>query len=121
MLYRQALSSRQIRSLDIDIVDWYMTHVPDMETRLRSMVRGADCFDLAYEDMFGPELSIDQRVAKFAEVLEFLGFASAYGSWDRATVEYLLSPDRRLNRQDTLARIPNVAAIASRYPEYRLT
>jgi hypothetical protein len=113
--YRSRVRDRPIESIDLETLDWYMARIPDMEGRIREAVGTGDCIDLYYEDIFGPEVRADARMAMYHRVVEFLGYATAESNFDSSDVETLLGPSGKLNTQAIYRRIPNIRAIEDRW------
>lgn len=112
--YRAQVGARQLQPVNLEVVQWYLDHVGAMETELRSGV--ADGLDLDYEDLFAARMSLADRRRKYLDLVEFLGYSTDPGQWNREVVDAVLAPDGKLNDATTLARIPNIREVARRFP-----
>lgn len=109
--YRSKLKAIPVKAVDLDLLSWYLTHLPRMEERLRGAVGANPCLDLDYEDVFGTRDALDV----YRELLEFLGYSTAANQFDQARVSALLGPTGKLNTATTLRRLPNHAEIERRF------
>jgi hypothetical protein len=113
--YRAALAQRTLRPLPLDVIAWYLAHVSDIESALRTAAAANPCLDVWYEDLFSPEVGLDARLEHYCHVLRFLGFPAEAGDWDRRIVAECVDPAARLNSRETLSLIPNWTEVTRQF------
>ena len=68
--------------------------------------------ELAYEDLFGSDLTIEQRRKELNDVLEFLGREITAEGIDQDQIDMLLDPARsKVNSADTYRLVPGIERI----------
>lgn len=119
--YQDELKAKRVQPVSLEVIEWYLNNIPTLEDELRRRVPEEDCLDLFYEEIFGPEVGLDRRLAIYQRILDFLGLPTAPSYWDRPTVMELFHPKAKLNDASTLGRIPNLAEVRERFQNRSLT
>jgi hypothetical protein len=109
--YRSRIRAAKIGAINTDVLEWYMTHIPEMEKRLRRAAGKNPCLDLYYEDIFGNDVSIAERLSIYSRILNFLGYPTEASNYDASSVMTLLRPAGKLNTSDTYSKITNLRQI----------
>jgi len=104
--YKQDLSKLTLRALDEKVVRWYLKNLPLIEDQLRNVTKNR-VLDVYYEDLFGPELGVLQRIERFGEVLKFLQIPVPKGLRDSTEMALVLRPSAKLNDASIFEKIPN--------------
>ncbi len=113
--YRERVRGAAVHPVDLSVLSWYLTHIDDLENRLRNAADANPCLDLLYEDLFGEDIPLDERLLTFRRPLDFLGYSTNTADYDAAGVRMLPGPDGKLNTPNTLTRIPNLQEIERRF------
>ena len=115
-IYRASINRKNIEAVDMEVIDWYLRHIPSLEHELRTSIPDRnECLDVYFEDVFGADVSSDARIRKFRQILDFLGCSADPASWPGSTVERLFQPQAKLNNPDTFGLIPNLAEVQMRF------
>lgn len=113
--YRGKVKSKTIRPVPMDLIEWYLDHVQNMEESLRKNIADDKCLDLFYEDLFNLEASPQQKIANYKNILDFLGYPSDPSYWDSSSITALFDPRAKLNNSSTFSLIPNIEEIQNRW------
>ena len=104
--YKDVISKLTLPAIDEKLVRWYLKNLLLIEDQLRNVTKNR-VLDVYYEDLFGPELGVLQRVERFVEVLKFLRMPIPGGLLDSAKLSLILGPSAQLNDASIFERIPN--------------
>lgn len=105
--YRAAIARLEVAPVDLDLLAWYLEHAGGLEDQLVQSAGARDHRVVYFEDLLGPGVSLDQRMARFGSLCAWLGIEGNSGS---AGAEGILSPASKYNDETIMARIPNLAA-----------
>jgi hypothetical protein len=112
--YRKTLSNISLPPLDETLVGWYTENVPRIFQTLREAVTNP-VMDVWYEDYFGQDVTLPERLAKFSKVVEFLQIGAPADFYQSADLELLLKPSAKLNDDSIFERIPNFRHLRQRF------
>lgn len=117
-LDREVLLRSTIPSLDSA---WVLRLISQRTQRLeghRQFLQSANIpyLEVTYEELYSPSLSWDERRGSLLKVFQFLALPVPQARlWEE--VEKLLSPDQKLNNQETHRLIPNLEAVLQQVEE----
>jgi hypothetical protein len=106
-LYKEAVSKSSLSPLNENLVRWYVEKIPQIFDRLRSAVRTNIVTDLWYEDVFGDDIGMPERIERFRELVEFLQISAPSEMLNSVELSLLLRPSAKLNDASIFERIPN--------------
>jgi hypothetical protein len=78
-IYREAVSQVLLPPLNEDLIHWHVENMPRIQDRLRSSITSNAVMDVSYEDFFGDEVALPERIERFAEIVRFLQIPGAGG------------------------------------------
>lgn len=110
--YHSALKSRRLNPLNLEVIEWYMDHTAELENSLIASVPAQAKIVVCYEELFGPDQSLDARLGAMARVFDVLGLPLPVAD-DRFRL--LVSPESKYNDESTLEKIPNIKEIRSHF------
>jgi LPS sulfotransferase NodH len=111
ILYREQLQERQLRPLDIRVIEWYLANASNWEDQILSHVPNEKKFTLFYEDIFGADVDINTRLKRASAIGDWLGLPLRAD--DR--FQSILQPASKLNDSTSYSRIPNFREIVANY------
>jgi hypothetical protein len=77
---------------------------------------GIPFLDLAYEDLFAPTLTLEERRKVLNDVFTFLGRDASAKGVDRVGIDALIDPEKsKINSADTYRLVPGIEAIERRF------
>lgn len=106
-LYKETVSQIALPPLDEDLVLWYVENMPLIQDDLRSAILTNPVMDVWFEDLFGDEVELAERIVRFGEIVKFLQIPASEEVLKSNELSLLLRPSAKLNGARVLERIPN--------------
>lgn len=113
--YRKEVSRLPLPPLDENLVRWYLEHLPPIQDELRASIKTNEVLDLWYEDLFGPGVTMFERIERFREIVRFVGIEAPPRVFESGELPIILWPSAKLNDAGVFERIPNYLALRSRF------
>jgi len=114
-LYKQTVARMDLPPLNETLLRWYLQNVPRMHHALRQSVKSNSVLDIWYEDFFGPEVNLRDRLARFRDLLDFLALPKPASLLECPELALLLRPSAKLNDRAIFERVPNYRELRARY------
>ena len=112
--YRENLRRQSLGHLDEHVIEWYLLNAASWEDQILSRVPDHRRTTLFYRDLFDPEVGIDARLARLAEIGDWLGIPVRTKD---SRVRAIMGAGSKLNDRSTYERIPNFGKIVARFGE----
>lgn len=113
--YRTAVAGYQLPALDADLIRWHIRHMTSLSEELRASVATTEVLDLWYEDLFGADVTLADRVERFSGILTFLGLGPVPSVLESRELALLLRPSAKMNDETIFARIPNYKDLCDQF------
>ena len=110
---RNEILTAWLEPLDLKEVGNRVNWLKKSISRYRRLMvdKGLEFLEVKYEDLYGPNLSLQQKLVKVDQIFHYLG-AQAPSASARQRILEVLSPDaNKINSTSTYQRIPNIEAI----------
>lgn len=105
--FRDNMKAMSSISIPVDVAKWYVDNVSIWNRRLRKATGKNQVMDLAYEEMFGVDLTTFDRLRKLVTVLDFFELDSSPIKYNYWKASKILSPRGKLNSLQTYSQIAN--------------
>ncbi len=109
--YKEAISQVVPPPINEELVRWYLETLPKVEQTLRDAVTVNPVLDVWYEDLFGDDVGLDERIQRFGKLVEFLEMPAPERILESAEFSALFRRSGKLNDSNVFARIPNYQAL----------
>jgi hypothetical protein len=113
--YKDDVASIPLPELDEELVRWYLERFPVILEGLRNSVKANPVLDVWYEDFFGRQAGLQERIAMFRTLVEFLEIPAPEDVFESSELALLLRPEAKLNDPATVERIPNYHELHKRF------
>jgi hypothetical protein len=114
---RREVFASKFNAIDPVAVESYLHDEQGQLAALKKLCEGtgSPVYDLAYEDLYHPSLTSDDKLAKVNDILKFLG-VDPFSGVELDEVATILSPkESKLNNDSTYELIPNAREIDRRF------
>ncbi|MDR9402986.1 MAG: tetratricopeptide repeat protein [Halothece sp. Uz-M2-17] len=114
---RNNLFEKEYQPLDVDNLRGQIKWAKQRMDRYHKIITslGKEIFDLNYEDLLDPKLTLNDKIAKLNEVYGYLGVSEITQSAHMEQVKSLLDPKtNKFNDEATYRLIPNINEVAEK-------